>query len=562
MEHSRFGYSAVSDFKSCPFKYFLNWVQHLEVIPEDDPTNALYIGTALHKAIETDIETAQNEYFENFNIISDQAITEIMKVEVQANKVKKLLENADVVHETRIEYDDFIGTIDLLEDLGDGHYNMYDFKYTNNWKNYVDSLQLTIYKHFFELTHPGKQIDKMYFIIIPKATAKMLSGEDIQSYRRRICSELGSPTFIESKFSKTKLLDYFVNVEVIKNTTVFAKKQNQFCNWCKYNKYCMKGDNTMLLPSTNRRPVGQVTRKKIWIYGAAMSGKTTLVDEAPTPLNLNTDGNIQFVSMPFVPIKNDVKVEGRITKTTLAWEIFKDTIAELEKKQNDFKTIVVDLLEDTYEHCRLYMYDKLGITHESDDTFRAWDKVRTEYLSTIRRLMNLDYENIILLSHEDMSKDITKKSGDKVTAIKPNIPDKVANKIAGMVDIVARVVVEDDGSRTLNFKSNEVIFGGGRLKGITNTSIPLNWEELMNVYANVSKASEGAQKASEKAPKTSRSSRIVPEEVAPVPEVIDSAPAVELEDEGPFEITDDKEASPVVEPTPAEPRRRARRVRE
>ena len=51
--------------------------------------------------------------------------------------------------------------------------------------------------------------------------------------------------------------------------------------------------------------------------------------------------------------------------------------------------------------------------------------------------MNLDYENIVLISHEDTSKDITKKSGDKITAIKPNIADKVANKIAGMVDIVA-----------------------------------------------------------------------------------------------------------------------------
>ena len=51
-----------------------------------------------------------------------------------------------------------------------------------------------------------------------------------------------------------------------------------------------------------------------------------------------------------------------------------------------------------------------------------------------------------------------------------------------MVDIVARVVVEDDGTRTLNFKSNEVVFGGGRLKNITHTSIPLDWSELCKVY--------------------------------------------------------------------------------
>lgn len=59
------------------------------------------------------------------------------------------------------------------------------------------------------------------------------------------------------------------------------------------------------------------------------------------------------------------------------------------------------------------MYDQMG-THESDDSFRAWDKVRTvEFLSTLKRLMALDYENIIPISHEDTSKDITKKVGIK-----------------------------------------------------------------------------------------------------------------------------------------------------
>lgn len=69
-----------------------------------------------------------------------------------------------------------------------------------------------------------------------------------------------------------------------------------------------------------------------------------------------------------------------------------------------------------------------------------------------------------------------------------------------MVDIVARVVVEDDGTRTLNFKSNEVIFGGGRLKGIQQTTIPLSWASLMEVYdeanANADKPVSPAASAS------------------------------------------------------------------
>ena len=100
--------------------------------------------------------------------------------------------------------------------------------------------------------------------------------------------------------------------------------------------------------------------------------------------------------------------------------------------------------------------------------------------------MALDYENIILISHEDCSKDITKKGGDKLTSIKPNLQDKVATKVAGMVDIVARVVADGD-IRILSFKSNEVIFGGGRLTTKTN-EIALDYDAFLEVYDEANKA--------------------------------------------------------------------------
>ena len=220
------------------------------------------------------------------------------------------------------------------------------------------------------------------------------------------------------------------------------------------------------------------------------SGKTYLANKFEDVLMLNTDGNIKYVDAPCIAIRDEVTVDGRIAKRTFAWDIFKDTILELEKG-SDFKTIVVDLLEDTYEHCRLWCYDHLGIEHESDNSFKAWDFVRTEFLSTIKKLMNLDY-NIILISHEDTSKDITKKSGDKITAIKPNLNEKVALKIAGMVDIVGRVI-NDNNERTISFKSNEVIFGGGRLN-LTKLDIPCEYNELIKIYKEPAETSKSVEK--------------------------------------------------------------------
>lgn len=218
--------------------------------------------------------------------------------------------------------------------------------------------------------------------------------------------------------------------------------------------------------------------KKVWVYGAPFSGKTTLATGAPDHYVLSTDGNAQYVTDSYKLITDEVRVNGRVTTRKLAWEVFKEELDKLEAGTK-YKTIVVDLVEDTYEMARLYMYKKLGISHESDDSFRAWDKTRTEYLSTIRRLMNLPYD-IILISHEDTSKDITKKSGENITSIKPNVTDKVANKIAGMVALVGRAVC-DNGKYTLQIKTDEVIFGGGRL-GINNVVILLAWDEVTKLF--------------------------------------------------------------------------------
>lgn len=225
-----------------------------------------------------------------------------------------------------------------------------------------------------------------------------------------------------------------------------------------------------MLPKNEKRTVNKLSQIKIWIYGAPFSGKTTLANNFPDALMLNTDGNINSFNSPYVRIRDEL--DGR--QTIKAWVIFKRTIEELKQGSN-YKTIVVDLVEDVYEYCRLYCYEKLGIEHESDNSFKAYDYVRNEFLNVMKSLVNLNY-NIILISHEDTSKDITKRSGDKITAIKPNITEKLANKLAGMVDLVGRVT-----NRQLSFYSDEVVFGGGRIK-LTKTEIPLDFNALIDIY--------------------------------------------------------------------------------
>lgn len=511
-------HSRVECFEGCPFKYRLRYIEHLETIKADNPDNALFLGTALHTGLEKNVEAAIHEYFMQFPVITDAHVNEAIKLEQMIPKAAAMIPKG--FNEVEISDDDFKGFIDLLAPVTSdtrlggeyqelpGVYDIYDFKYSNNVSHYKESVQIHLYKYFYEKLNPGKKIRKLIYLCVPKVNSKQKKDESLQDFRNRIQEECRNtePKLVEVEYDQGKVLDWLFQVKHMTEATDFPQNQSWLCRYCEYNDYCQKGWNFMILPKNERRNIEQVQKKVIWLYGSPFSGKTTFANKFPDPLMLNTDGNIKFVDAPFIPIKDQVEVVRRMTKRTKGWEVFKDVISELEKKDNTFKTIVVDLLEDTYEQCRLYMYEQMGITHESDDSFRAWDKVRTEFLSTLKRLMGLDYENIILISHEDTTKDITKKGGDKVTAIKPNLQEKTANKVAGMVDIVARVVADGE-IRTLSFKTNEVIFGGGRL--LTKTDeIPLDYDAFLDVYAEANEAAaQSMHQTTSKAPARSRSTK-------------------------------------------------------
>ena len=468
--------------------------------------------------MEIGVEEAIQQYYSNYPIITDDHINEAIKLEVMIQKARQIVPEGQ--NEILIEHPDFKGFIDRLVPVGSEggieFFDLYDYKYSNNKQNYLNSDQLHLYKYFFEKTNPLCAIRNMYFLMVPKSKCKQIRGEDLTSYRQRLAMDLKTltPELVPIQYDPHMVIRFLLQTKGMLEADTYPMHKSFFCQYCEYFQFCIKGEDFMLLPENKRRNIETATKKVIWVYGSPFSGKTTFANQFPDPIMLNTDGNIKFVDAPYIHIKDKVD-GGRLAKRTFAWEVFKDVILELEKKENTFKTIVVDLLEDMYESCRRYICDQKGWDHESDDSFRAWDMVRTEFLSAMKRLMNLDYDNIVLISHLDTTKDITKKGGDKLTSIKPNINDKVANKIAGMVDIVARAIA-DDGEFILSFKRNEVIFGGGRLK-FNAAEIPLDYTAFCDLYAeansNVIPVQEKTVKVSHTPSSTQKVSDKTPEEV-------------------------------------------------
>lgn len=235
-----------------------------------------------------------------------------------------------------------------------------------------------------------------------------------------------------------------------------------------------------MLPENKKRDVQTSKKVKLYLYGSPMSGKTTFANKFPEVLMLNTDGNIQYVDAPFIAIRDEITIEGRIKKVKYAWEVFKESVDEIIAGQHSYKTIVIDLIEDVYEACRVYMYNKLEIEHESDAGYgKGYDIIKTEFLTTMKRVLNSDY-NIILLSH-DKIEEVKLKNGTSITSYTVNLQEKIAKKLAGMVDITARIVQDNDNNRFIDFTYNDYVFGGNRI-GLQQTKIQLDIEEFKKEF--------------------------------------------------------------------------------
>ena len=558
----RVSYSQIGSFEQCPYKWYLHYVEGMETILDKQPNDALILGNALHKGLETrSVQAAVDYYRDNMNIGSDLTVNEEIKLRAMVSKGLDVV--PDGIHEMPLEVEgEFKGFIDLLVPVEgeDRVFDMYDYKYANakSADKYRESGQLSVYEYYFEKLGHGK-IRNKFFILFPKVAIRQKKTETLDGFRRRLREELEGkePIFIQIDYDPEKVKEFLKGKRALESARDFPKQPSRLCDWCDYQTFCEGKELTMMLPKAERLNREEQGKIKLWIYGDPFSGKTTFANGAPMPLFLNTDGNVKFIDSPAIAIKDTLETEGRMTKKVFGWATFKDAIAELEKDPQGFETVVVDLVEGVYELCRTYMYDKRGWEHESDDSFKAWDIVRKEFLDTMRRLTNLDL-NVIIVSHEDSSRDFTRPAGNKVTALKPNIAHKVAKQLAGMVDVVGRVVVRD-GSHLLTFKTDETVFGGGRLK-MPKNEITLDWEIFEGVYRDkkeAEKAPEGKEqpKETEKAPST-RKARKKPEKTAEDP----VAAAVEEPVEAPLVDVPFNE-DPQPETVEEKPKRRVRRKR-
>ena len=249
-------HSRIECFKKCPYQFKLRYIDNLDTLPTDDPTSPLILGHALHTGIEKDVQTAINEYYGAYPVITDKHIDEALKLEYWLPKVKELLPK-DGLHEIEIKDEDYVGYIDYLSPVelpfdteGIEYFDLYDFKYSNNVKNYVDSEQLHLYKYYFEKLNPTKKIRNMYFMFVPKCQIRIKyknktnpKDETIFEFRKRIIEDLEKKQieFLKIEYDPNKVIEFLTDTKHAIEADEFPKEETRLCDWCNFKEYCQEG---------------------------------------------------------------------------------------------------------------------------------------------------------------------------------------------------------------------------------------------------------------------------------------------------------------------------------
>jgi len=244
----KFSYSRVETFAQCPRRYKFQYLDRLKTLPDQSPTNALYLGNALHKGLETgDVERAIEDYTKQYSVLTDENVHEIIKLEYVIPKALEMLPDGEC--EVSITTPTFRGFIDRLcptyvDENGVQHWDLYDYKYTTNGERYRTSKQLHIYKYYYELTHPNNVIDHLYYLIIKKVGIrqkfKSKPPETITQFRDRLkeCLESSLIEIMEVEYDESSITQFLDMCKFIEQNTQYPKNESKLCDWCQYKEYC------------------------------------------------------------------------------------------------------------------------------------------------------------------------------------------------------------------------------------------------------------------------------------------------------------------------------------
>ena len=235
------------------------------------------------------------------------------------------------------------------------------------------------------------------------------------------------------------------------------------------------------LPTEASKPVTELGKQTILLYGSPKLGKSSFASKAPGSLFFECEPGLNHLEVFKVP--------------TYSWEAFLEACKLVAKGDHNFKTIVIDTVDNAFKMCSDYVCAKHGIEYEGDMGHgKGWALVKNEWHRVLTRLASLPY-GLIMISHA-IDKTIETRTGE-YTKTTPSLPDRARNVVLGLVDIIlfGDSIAKKDAAgnvtieRVVRTKPHPTYEAGDRT-GRLPELLPLDYEQFVKAFSSPARSSE------------------------------------------------------------------------
>ena len=235
-----YSYSKVNLFETCALKYKYHYIDKVEIEKYPNADDPLILGKSMDTGIEHGFQAAEDYYRSQYPFVNQASEVELTKLKYWIEKLQPIFARGQF--QIELTKDGFIGYADWYGDWF-GDKCLVDFKYAKplSADRYAQSAQLHLYYNI--MTQLGYEIDKMYYLIIPKTGIRQKKLESSKMFYDRLMDTLESTEIIEVPvdYDERKLVHFGKSIEDITMANVhndFPAKPSTLCGWCDYKTIC------------------------------------------------------------------------------------------------------------------------------------------------------------------------------------------------------------------------------------------------------------------------------------------------------------------------------------
>jgi hypothetical protein len=219
-----------------------------------------------------------------------------------------------------------------------------------------------------------------------------------------------------------------------------------------------------MLPTEKTKKNLSLARQVVLVYGPPKIGKSTFCSHIPGALFLSTEPGLNGLEVFSVPVSS--------------WAEFVRAMTEIEAGDHDFRTLVIDTVDNLYGLCERVVCDELGISSPDDlDYGKGWKKVNSRFSMVLSKMATMQIRKtggtygLVLVSHS-VVRTIKGRTGN-IDRTVPSIPKSTGMIVEAMADLVLYLDTADDGTnaRYIRTKPTAAYMAGDRT-GLLPESIP------------------------------------------------------------------------------------------